>query len=300
MTPQGPTQSTQSPRSPLSRLACVALRRGLCSIGLAMLLPCIGAGAAFGVLGEEAPSFHNHPISVEKITHTSEGPFEISFFEAGINEMKWSLEYASSESGPWSQVPGGSGSAPAGTRETQVKGGELTGLEPEKSYYFRAQAENGSKAVEEPVYGPPLSERPERFETTPLRPRLGRCAILKFFGPSATVHCSLLPDGSETSWRVEDAKSQKALEEGKGTVVSSGTVTNAEAEELETKELSGDEGAYNTGNLDVTELEPEKRPSAKQVRELYPRLLSINSTFHKWYLERSLELLSDEFEDDES
>jgi hypothetical protein len=49
----------------------------------------------------------------------------------------------------------------------------------------------------------------------------------------------------------------------------------------------------------VTELEPEKRPSAKQVRELYPRLLSINSTFHKWYLQRSLELLDDEFQDED-
>jgi hypothetical protein len=47
----------------------------------------------------------------------------------------------------------------------------------------------------------------------------------------------------------------------------------------------------------VTQLEPEKRPTAEQVREFYPKLLSINSTFLKWYLERSLEILSDEYED---
>ncbi len=50
----------------------------------------------------------------------------------------------------------------------------------------------------------------------------------------------------------------------------------------------------------VTQLEPEKRPTAEQVRDLYPRLLSINTTFHKWYLERSLELLSDELEEEGS
>jgi hypothetical protein len=49
----------------------------------------------------------------------------------------------------------------------------------------------------------------------------------------------------------------------------------------------------------VTQLEPEKRPTPEQVRELYPKLLSINSTFHRWYLERSLELVSEGSEKDE-
>ena len=49
----------------------------------------------------------------------------------------------------------------------------------------------------------------------------------------------------------------------------------------------------------VTQLEPEKRPTADQVRDFYPKLLSINSTFLKWYLERSLELLSEESENED-
>ena len=48
----------------------------------------------------------------------------------------------------------------------------------------------------------------------------------------------------------------------------------------------------------VTQLEPEKRPTADQVRDFYPKLLSVNSTFLKWYLERSLELLSEESENE--
>ncbi len=32
----------------------------------------------------------------------------------------------------------------------------------------------------------------------------------------------------------------------------------------------------------VTQLEPEKRPTPEQVRALYPKLLSINTTFYKW------------------
>ena len=64
--------------------------------------------------------------------------------------MHWSVEYASAESGPWQLVPGGSGSTPAGNRVIQPVGGELTGLTPETTYYFRARAENGADPVIEP------------------------------------------------------------------------------------------------------------------------------------------------------
>jgi hypothetical protein len=46
----------------------------------------------------------------------------------------------------------------------------------------------------------------------------------------------------------------------------------------------------------LSQLEPEKRPTVEQIRNFYPKLLSINTTSYKWLLERSLELLSHEAE----
>jgi len=48
----------------------------------------------------------------------------------------------------------------------------------------------------------------------------------------------------------------------------------------------------------VTQLEPDRHPAVEEVRALYPKLLSVNNALFKLYLERTLELLSSEFEDE--
>ncbi len=111
------------------------------------------------------------------------------------------------------------------------------------------------------MYGPALTEPPVKFETLPVRPEGGVCRFPKVTGVSANVVCHLRPDGFETSWRVEYATSQKALEEGAGTVVSKGTITLAEAEkdaqEEQEHETGGDDG-YQTVEGQLAGLAPEK------------------------------------------
>ena len=225
----------------LPRLLTAAL-----TTGVILLCLCAAAGSAFA---NSAPSFEFDPVGAIITNKTSAGPFKVNF--RSIGETKWSVEYSTTESGPWQAVPGGSGSILPGVGgQVFVEGGELTGLTPETTYYLRARIENGSEPAVEPVYAS------GKFETLPLRPLNGGCKIEKFAGASATADCTVLPEGSETSWRVEYATSQKELEEGNGTVAAKGTVTVAEAEVLENNRISKDDGYYQT-NAGITGLLPE-------------------------------------------
>lgn len=251
-------QSTSTQASPRKGLGA---RRGMGFLALlaGVLAVCltVGVGSASAA---GAPSFADGSVVALGVTQTSAGPFRVGLQEAGARETKWSVEYALGELGPWSPVPGGSGSVPAGL-QTFAAGGELTGLTPETTYYIRARAENGFEPAVEPVYGPALTEPPVKFETLPVRPEGGVCRFPKVTGVSANVVCHLRPDGFETSWRVEYATSQKALEEGAGTVVSKGTITLAEAEkdaqEEQEHETGGDDG-YQTVEGQLAGLAPEK------------------------------------------
>ncbi len=59
-------------------------------------------------------------------------------------ETHWRLESADSPSGPWSPIPGGSGTLPGGEpyEQTHRVTGDMTGLLPDTTYYVRVFAEN--------------------------------------------------------------------------------------------------------------------------------------------------------------
>lgn len=81
------------------------------------------------------------------------------------SETQWRFEYATSSGGPWSAVPGASGTIAAGeaTEEHKLFKADLTGLSPATTYYVRLFAENehgtSISAVESfETAGPPLAE----------------------------------------------------------------------------------------------------------------------------------------------
>jgi hypothetical protein len=83
---------------------------------------------------------------------------------AGTYETQWRFEYATSEGGPWTLVPGGTGTIltlEAGEEDHKVEA-DLAGLDPSTTYYIRLFAEN--------INGTATS-RVESFETvSPPRP----------------------------------------------------------------------------------------------------------------------------------
>ena len=156
----------------------------------------------------------------EDLSFTTGGPFRVCANAHGLT-TEWHFEYAESESGPWVEVPDGSGSLPAEENHLSpnvISSGELVGLTPETVYYVRVVAKNSAGERSEIVH----------FETLPLRPRGSCCKIEKVTDSSAQVEVSIRPDGFEGSWRLEYAESKS----GPWTPApgASGPITQAQAE----------------------------------------------------------------------
>jgi hypothetical protein len=138
-------------------------------------------------------------------------------------ETKWSIAWSTSPSGPWSPFPGGSGTVPgvdpvvvAAPFET----GELTGLEPETTYYDRGTAKNVLGVREE--YG--------TFEAKLLRPSGVGVEPSSIGETTVRLEGSIEPAPFETHWRIE----YSAGINGPWTLAGEGVISQAEAEALQT------------------------------------------------------------------
>jgi hypothetical protein len=146
-------------------------------------------------------------------------------------ETKWSIGWSKDPGGPWSPFPGGSGTVPGveGTG-TSFETGELTGLEPEKTYYDLGTLES--------VLGVNNKEGPGTFETKLLRPS-GVAAFPSSIGEtSVRVEGNIEPAPFETQWRIEYAPTEgghaPAENSPSWTLLAKGVISQAEAEALQT------------------------------------------------------------------
>jgi hypothetical protein len=196
--------------------------RGCRRLALAVLPAALALAllvAATPALADPRPPRINEAPSPGTVTTTTAGPFEAGIFSE-VLAVKWRFEYATTQTGIFTPVPGGSGSSPASSDLVKLKAGELTGLTPETTYYVRLVVENTAGEVSET----------KPFETTPLHPRIGGAPSIS--GVTATsVHLVdvVIPDNFETEWRFEYAIS----ETGPWTVApgAEGTIPQAEADE---------------------------------------------------------------------
>lgn len=181
-------------------------------------------------------------------------------------EAGWKIEWAKAPTGPWEALPGGSGTVTgAGGEFATFETGELTGLEPETTYYERGTLKDGLGAV--------INEAHGTFATKPLRP-------ISVYPPEASsigetsVHLQegVTPSPFETHWRLEWSASKSAVEKGEGTVAAKGTISQAEAEALQTAtganlfhpeaDLTGLTGDHLYYTQVVAEDEPEWTPGS--------------------------------------
>jgi hypothetical protein len=143
-------------------------------------------------------------------------------------EAGWTIEWAEAPTGSWKLFPGGSGTVTGvGGEITTFQTGELTGLEPETTYYERGTVKD--------LASPEGGKESGTFSTKPLGP-------IEVSSPSASsigetsVHLrgSVAPSPFETRWRLEWSASKSAVEKGEGAVAAEGTISQAEAEARQT------------------------------------------------------------------
>jgi hypothetical protein len=183
-------------------------RRRLVSIALAVLggFVALAAVAPAGLAAGNStpPSFYNGPLCKAQ-SHTA-------FFIYGAahpeeQETHWRYEYSTGSGGPWTPVPGGSGTitqteaAPnnGNTGNVTLPYVELTGLGPEVAYRVRGVLTNSSGTSSEEV----------GCETVPLHPRLGSVGFNNVTATVAHLTGHVVPDGSATSWRFEYSTASK-------------------------------------------------------------------------------------------
>jgi hypothetical protein len=156
-------------------------------------------------------------------------------------EANWTIEWfgpkgseefptGSGNKGSWEEFPGGHGIVTgAGGEFANFETGELTGLEPETTYYERGTLAVGLTATDN-KYG--------TFEAKLLRPNhLGINAEPSNIGEtSVRVKGQIEPAPFETKWQIQYSTSQSVVAEGKGTVVAEGVISQGEAEALQTPE----------------------------------------------------------------
>jgi hypothetical protein len=206
-------------------------------------------------------------------------------------EATWRIEWSAASGGPWQLFPGGTGTvtgtqAAAEEEFAHFKTGELTGLEPETTYYFRGLLEPYSQHNPE-MHG--------SFEAKPLHPfgagvTVERSSITE---SSVHLHFGVSPSPFETQWRLEYSASKSALESGGGTVVAHGTISQAEAEALQNATLA------NSTHLeaDLTDLSPNTAYYLRVVAEDEPEWPPASGVkHHKEYISSISESNGSQFE----
>jgi hypothetical protein len=181
-------------------------------------------------------------------------------------ETKWLFQWSTGKEGPWEPMPGGSGTVAEPLLEkTATNGeeytylvpfetGELTGLEPETTYYERGTLTDLGGVKQE--FGSFQTRRLAPLAYSP-QPVSGGIAET-----SARLRGSFSPAPFETEWRVEYA----ASEGGPWTLAAKGSISQVEAEALQTAA-----SAYGDNvEVDLTGLSPESTYYARVVAEDEP------------------------------
>ncbi len=140
-------------------------------------------------------------------------------------KIEWSEEEENGKLGPWLGFPGGNGTVTGSAEGSSdhFETGDLSGLEPETTYFERAELVPGEIA-----FG--------TFETKLLRPNKLTIEVdPSVVGESsAGVRGQIAPAPFETEWRIEYSTSRSVLEAGGGTLVGEGVISQGEAEALQT------------------------------------------------------------------
>jgi hypothetical protein len=111
---------------------------------------------------------------------------------SGTYETNWRFEYATSENGPWTMVPDGSGTISAGEKEQAVVA-DLTGLSQSTTYYVRLVAES--------VKGTSTSP-PSPFGTGGL-PGVQTLAVHAIHGEAMRILGAVTPNGYDTHYHFQ-------------------------------------------------------------------------------------------------
>lgn len=138
--------------------------------------------------------------SITKITGTS--AHLAGGVDPGTYETSWRFEYATSQAGPYTPVPGANGTitaAEAGEEAVKVQG-DLSGLTPAITYYVRLFAEN--------VNATSISDPPRGFETAG-PPFVMTFAVHALHGEAMRALGSVRPDGLDTHYRVQYVSQEK-------------------------------------------------------------------------------------------
>lgn len=177
--------------------------------------------APVSALAGTPPFFHGGAQACVSTSHTS---MELgsSIYPNG-EPTQWAFEYSSSETGPWTPVPGASGTItqaeieaypnPSGVEAESHVTAAFTGLTPEVPYYIRLTASNSSgttvSGLAEDEFTVGIDHPDYICESLPFHPTFVEVEkIAHVTGTAAELQGSLKPHGEEVRWRFEYATSE--------------------------------------------------------------------------------------------
>lgn len=114
--------------------------------------------------------------------------------ENGPSETEWKFQYAESNTGPWTNVSGGSGTLAGSDENWHEVEAPLTGLSPTSTYYVRLVASNeGGETVSKTV----------SFTTTGPGIRALEVPLPSLTATEAVVKGEVNPENAETEWKFQ-------------------------------------------------------------------------------------------------
>jgi hypothetical protein len=159
----------------------------------------------------------------------------ISQIETNGAATEYHYEYTTEpeNSASWKPFTSGASGTVTVAEDFANPAAELTGLEPETTYYIRLKASNEKGAIELDTYeGNVSNPHPRSFTTTTLRPIVVQPEFRDVTGASVRFDASVNPHGSQTTWRYEDTTTPEDPSSWKPIVGEEGTISQAQAESL--------------------------------------------------------------------
>jgi phosphodiesterase/alkaline phosphatase D-like protein len=212
------------------RRSWVARRRvALAVLGVLVLLAAAVAVGSSSAAEVQGPATFNGVLGVREYESRPTRVYVAFAIYPHGSATDWKLEYATSESGPWTPVASG---------VTDEYGGvsrEVDHLSPATHYYLRAEVKNEHGGEQQTIAFATPAVRPPEF----LQPN---CVATGYYeiGPNicgragasvVSFGFDIYSAGAETSWSAEYSSSKSAVEEGKGIPVSGGAGTISVGEE---------------------------------------------------------------------
>jgi hypothetical protein len=246
--------------SAMPLVTCRSLISALSLVGLLLFL-WVAPGSA---LASPPPNPNNADCS--GVTHTSmklEGHLGHEITEN--QPVSWAFEYAGSEVGPWTPVPGASGTVTQAEMEAHPMdvylAATFTGLTPEVVYYVRLTATNlsGTSTIPFQTEESTGEKLDYRCEAVPFYPTFVRVAeFTDIKGTAAELKGFFKPHGEEVRWRFEYTTS----ENGEFHVApgATGTVVAGEENEAGYSSVSGDLSGLSPGTIYYVRLFAESEP----------------------------------------